>query len=845
MQDEAHDKAERRRFRDYLALIPSSARWVGGIFLLTWLIYLLFVPRFLRYSSPPTGDQPFYLMDTISLVQDGDLELSNNYAQHDEDKFYRLAPHPADFVGLDAPYPLPPQIAVAQSRPAHEMYSYHPPGLGLLLVPAWIIGSWFALWWPATVVFMCLIGALVATNLFLLAYETTQRRGVALIIWGTLAFSSPLMSYSYLLFSEMPTGLLTIYIFRRLALGWRANGAGRLLLLGLGIGYIPWLAVRCTPIAAGLGLYAAAQWWAGRPRTTAAAGAPTWRTQARLWLPTLWIIGPVVGLAGALAAYHLFLNGTVLPPLDEQQGTGVGGFYWPWASGHDLYQFITGSIGLLFSQRFGLLPYAPVYLLAAGGAVAMWRTRQPADRRLLGWIALVSLPYMTFIAAYSGWGGDWGPPARYAATLVPLLAAPLAVGLAALASSRIYRLLYAACALIGGGFMAVMLYDARTMFSHTESAILRWLAVDPHTPFAIDLRPLLPQFITPDETWHPWRTGGLLIFGSLIVGLNVLLLTRHSHRVGGPAPPQWPAWAQAGLTLGLLTVLGAAWGIRNYDFLRPKTTLTPVGQWVFAGPLKDTQGIAYLDGKVYIARRGRREPTEVPGTVGILDLAGGQYTEWQPHSADGRPLAWAHPGSVTHGPDGLLYVLNNGPGDQALLGLTPAGQVVRQIALDQTTGLGMGLTFGSDSSSFYVADQLRGVVFQYGADGGAPLAIFHGQDAVLNNPQGLALDQAGNIYTSETVNQIQKLDSQGTLRLVFQLNCAPFYFADAPGPDPWFEVSCSTGVVSLNTAENYVQFTHVTGSAPLWVAPRGITYSPDSTLYVLDESTLSAFRVAH
>ena len=354
------------------ALLPPSARWVVGICLLTWLIYLLFVPRFLRYSSPPTGDQPFYLMDAISLAQDGDLELSNNYAQHDEDTFYRLAPHPADFVGIDAPYPLPPQIAVAQARPTREMYSYHPPGLGLLLVPAWVMGGWVALWWPATVVFMCLIGALVATNLFLLAYETTQRRGVALVVWGTLAFSSPLMSYSYLIFSEMPTGLLTIYVFRRLARGWQANGAGRLLLVGCGIGYIPWLAVRCTPIAAGLALYAAVQWWSSRPArgpALSAAGAPpTWRTQARQWLPALWVALPVLGLGGALAAYHLFLNGTVLPPFDERQGSGVGGFYWPWASGHDLYLFVTGALGLLFSQRFGLLPFAPIYLLAVGVA---------------------------------------------------------------------------------------------------------------------------------------------------------------------------------------------------------------------------------------------------------------------------------------------------------------------------------------------------------------------------------------------------------------------------------------------------------------------------------------------
>ena len=44
-----------------------------------------------------------------------------------------------------------------------------------MLVPAWIVGSWFSLWWPATIVFMCAIAALVSANVFLLAYETSGR----------------------------------------------------------------------------------------------------------------------------------------------------------------------------------------------------------------------------------------------------------------------------------------------------------------------------------------------------------------------------------------------------------------------------------------------------------------------------------------------------------------------------------------------------------------------------------------------------------------------------------------------------------------------------------------------
>ena len=86
---------------------------------------------------------------------------------------------------------------------------------------------------------------------------------------AAIAFSNPLMTYSYLIFSELPTGLLLIYAFRRLALGWRSNGPMRLLLTGACIGYIPWLAWRCVPIAMGLGAYAAWQWRRARPKVRA------------------------------------------------------------------------------------------------------------------------------------------------------------------------------------------------------------------------------------------------------------------------------------------------------------------------------------------------------------------------------------------------------------------------------------------------------------------------------------------------------------------------------------------------------------------------------------------------
>jgi hypothetical protein len=309
-------------------------------------------------------------------------------------------------------------------------------------------------------------------------------------------------------------------------------------------------------------------------------------------------------------------------------------------------------------------------------------------------------------------------------------------------------------------------------------------------------------------------------------------------------PPRWPVGARFSLVLGSLALLGLTWGIVSYDFLRPKTTLDYVASWPISPPLDTAGGIAYLEGKVYIALYGQRESPEVPGNVGVFDVNTASYTTLTPVVPGGPPLAWTHPGSVAVGPDGLLYVLNNGPGDQALLAVQPDGKVVRRLALEDKSVVGMGLFF-DDEGDLYIADQLNGVIFQYDSQGGKPLATLTGKEDILNNPRGVAVDTNGNIYTTETFNRIQKLDSQGNLNTIYDLNCRPRYFAAPPEAGPWLEASCSTGLVSLNTAENYVQFTHVSDDAPQPESPRGIAYGPDDRLYVLDGNTLFVYTVTH
>jgi hypothetical protein len=219
-----------------------------------------------------------------------------------------------------------------------------------VLAPAWLVGSWFSLWWPATIVMMCLIGALVATNVFLLAYEVSGRFRISIPVWAGLAFSSPLMTYAYMIFTELPTGLLVIYAFRRLELGWATNSRWRLLLIGGCIGFIPWLAWRCVLISMSLAVLALLEWWRGAP------GGLRHRAHVQ---SLAWLAGPGILSAIALVSFNLYLFGQPIPTLTVLELGDRSPFHFPWAGWDEFTATVTTAFALLFDRQMGLLTYTP------------------------------------------------------------------------------------------------------------------------------------------------------------------------------------------------------------------------------------------------------------------------------------------------------------------------------------------------------------------------------------------------------------------------------------------------------------------------------------------------------
>src|SRR5205823_12914481 len=104
---------------------PIDLRWSANrAAIVTALFYMVAIPLILR--TPIDGDEPYYLLETESLVRDRDLDLSNQYRDlaHSATGRIDLGPQLGDPIG-----------------PHGEHYSRHEPFLALLMIPGYLIAG--------------------------------------------------------------------------------------------------------------------------------------------------------------------------------------------------------------------------------------------------------------------------------------------------------------------------------------------------------------------------------------------------------------------------------------------------------------------------------------------------------------------------------------------------------------------------------------------------------------------------------------------------------------------------------------------------------------------------------
>ncbi|MBX6342229.1 MAG: hypothetical protein IRY97_07210 [Thermomicrobiaceae bacterium] len=334
-----------------------------------------------------TGDEPFYLLTTASLVADGDLDLRDEYARAAYRAFF------------DHPDPLWTQSAPG---PGGRLVMPHDVGLSLLLVPPYAAGG--ALLAKRA---LALLAALMLACVALAARRLTGRAWPGLLAGAALAVSAPTFVYATQVYPEMPAALV-VAALTPLVLAEGRGGLGRGALIAAGLIALPWLGVKYALVGAVVAAFA------------------LWRLDRR---------GRAALLAIALVAgahyvwFHLATYGGLTP-------YAVNAIY----SGNDTASLVALHVqvwnrlyrllGLFVDREFGLVRWAPALLLAFPGAaiaIRRWGWR--------GWYLLAVFGAQFLVAAFfSITMRGWWFPGRMLVAVLPVAGLWLAAALDALRS---------------------------------------------------------------------------------------------------------------------------------------------------------------------------------------------------------------------------------------------------------------------------------------------------------------------------------------------------------------------------------------------------------------------------
>ena len=471
-----------------------------------------------KQQFPPVGDEPHYLLIAHSLLVDHDLKVANNYEHGDYLTYYpgRLWPH--------------------YGRPGRDgsMYSLHAPGLPVLIAPALAVGGY-----RAVVLWIAVIGALGTLFVWNAAYTLTSDVTAAWVAWAAAALTAPVVLQSTLIYPDSVAGtVLSAGVLAMLTAS--SLSIQRAAALGFGIGLLPWLHTRFAPLAAILTV-------AVGLRLTCTPGG--WQ---RSWRTLLALVTPLVVSVIAWLLFCAYVYGTFDPLA-------------PYAGQSPLQRksVVTGVLGLLADQEFGLIPNAPVHLLWIGGALALSRHH----KRLLIELSCIAVPYVLAVAAFPNWFGG-STPGRYLAPLV----FPLAVMIAALWSRQddfgrslslalLTVSVLIACA-FGFGEGGTLAYNA----AEGRSAFLDWVAPLVNLPAGF---PSYFRAVTPDGPVRGSVSREFILPGAVwvIAAIGMWSMSRWIHNRSAPHTVSRSTLA-TGCLVGVLSIgVASTWQIAKVPHL--------------------------------------------------------------------------------------------------------------------------------------------------------------------------------------------------------------------------------------------------------------------------------------
>ena len=430
------------------------------MFALLATFYLLSIDLRASRQASITGDEPFYLLTTQSLIDDGDFDLRNQYEQRSYERFFD---HPDGLWQQSVP--------TGDGR----LLSPHNPGLSLYLIPGFAIAGLVGVQ-----VQLLLSAALTFALIFVLVARTSERVGLSWLCTLAIAVTATPFIYATEIYPELPAGLAVVSALLIAARFPRGVGAGVALALVLSL--LPWLGVKYTPLAIAMALFFA--WHTDRRSRVALVAIAALSAAFYAWAH--------YELFGALTPYSV---GTVHA---GQSSTEVLGNHI------DIRTQAYRLYGIFIDRRFGIGRWAPLLFIALAGVPLLFRYRTGQTvAALLG----AQLFMGTFVAiTMMGW---WFP-GRTMVTVIPLFALPLALFV-----DRYGRAAALVTSTAAAYSLAVTLVLAHA--GHTGEVVI---AVDPFdlsSPVYRVISPLFPNYTS-------WSTETRLLTAAWLSAGSAILL---------------------------------------------------------------------------------------------------------------------------------------------------------------------------------------------------------------------------------------------------------------------------------------------------------------------------------
>ena len=245
---------------------------------------------------------------------------------------------------------------------------------------------------------MIVVSLLIVANVFLLARALGVGPRTAFAVGLTFAIGTPILTYSCLVFVEPIGALGCVYALR--LLHTPTLRTRDLLLVSTCLGVLPWVHARFLLF----------------PPLFLAFLLLRLRRDDATRLRVLAALTPALLLIAGFEVFNLIVWHT-LSPAPNQISIGAVPFQ---------KNPLPGLIGTVMDPGTGVIPNFPIFLLVLPGILLTTGRRWwPLHIQM----AALVLPYTLIVCTFTFWDGGWAPPARFAAVILPMLSAYVALAL--------------------------------------------------------------------------------------------------------------------------------------------------------------------------------------------------------------------------------------------------------------------------------------------------------------------------------------------------------------------------------------------------------------------------------